>query len=741
MKKSILCILVVLLLPASVQASMHGRHILLVHDISKDVQKDMTSYKRAVVYLNELLFFGPISLKGDDSMAGSYEAKSPLWRSGDALTVITFGMNTKSMTNKKHETAAWWIHEFNKQLFDPSRTLEGTDSKVMRAQLAHELGRLKPGEYYSPSRYMFPFALSAYPKHLYAAETLLVTVRDYHTSTQRDGIALREMCGDMCADAVIAAQSDLATVFHADLLSEIQVADDVIIEIQRITSVPLAELTAEIRSLHLFLGRDSVSNAGPPLRVALRGNTKALTISDLGLEITLTGGKPSLWPGTITARDGQSIVANLEPFHFSGALDDVSVDSGRLYAKTITRSGDMTLPQVKWFAFLPLDLERASTAMDYISYGAAAAILLAVALWLVFGRDRKVDVSFSQAPSATRQVNGLDCHLFECDPANPIATFKLKIGVGMRPGGWNNSSKTKTSITPVVDSGDSRTINAAFNGADGGALTLTNVPRSGKIYELALSPEWLCEEDLCRVQEASEQNPFTLTLKIKTGKEESSISLHGIFVPRESNIWIGLDPGTSGSCAYAGIGHDELKPIMLNGQGDGAGADPQQIMDSVVFFHDTYTPPDLPYDPDVVVCGVREISDDWPGTLVASAKRLVGYGNTKTVEGNGLSHELSGEDVQAVLVDCMVSNALTQLNVKAINKAVVAVPNSFTPAKVELMKECCRKARGSEQSSTSTKSKRCCSITTSTIKAISYSLKGRLSLISVEAPSTWPWLY
>lgn len=165
------------------------------------------------------------------------------------------------------------------------------------------------------------------------------------------------------------------------------------------------------------------------------------------------------------------------------------------------------------------------------------------------------------------------------------------------------------------------------------------------------------------------------------------------------NLWLGIDPGTSGSCVAVGETPVDLHPVALDVGGTG---------------EDCYIMPSLVY-----ICREEDRQQEDIGQVVrdgrriyflcghraalfqtiagercfSSQKRLIGHEESRRVVlHDGWTVDLRGVDAVSMLVQYLVHQAKKVHPEARVNKAVVAVPNIFTPAKIEEMRESCKQA-------------------------------------------------
>lgn len=179
---------------------------------------------------------------------------------------------------------------------------------------------------------------------------------------------------------------------------------------------------------------------------------------------------------------------------------------------------------------------------------------------------------------------------------------------------------------------------------------------------------------------------------------ESSYFFH--IGPDLKNVWIGFDPGTSGSCLAAGNSPENI----LIGQ---FGNEKKEIADSKIIFDTT-----LPYranpDEERIPMEYYKYGPDADGefgngivTSFQSIKKLLGFTDRRQVRfSNGVEIKVTGKKLSSLLVDGLYKDyrqfaekdprgkLLLHNGEFSPRRAVVAIPNNFTAAKIKDMLGC-----------------------------------------------------
>jgi hypothetical protein len=209
--------------------------------------------------------------------------------------------------------------------------------------------------------------------------------------------------------------------------------------------------------------------------------------------------------------------------------------------------------------------------------------------------------------------------------------------------------------------------------------------------------------------------PIALTLFVQVGAfglrpdaVKLRLTIMFVLAPYPGNFWLGIDPGTTGACIAGGAQLDKLRCVELFPKLTG-----EQV----------YIAPSLVY-----VCrdseeaerheGVRRVEiegvsvpfragddaaplegdPDAQPRIFWSAKRLIGYDNLLIPYPEKTPRiKLRGRDGVLMLADYLISRAkdyfvrLPEPVKYKFNQVVLAVPNTFTPAKISQMRACCER--------------------------------------------------
>ncbi len=258
--------------------------------------------------------------------------------------------------------------------------------------------------------------------------------------------------------------------------------------------------------------------------------------------------------------------------------------------------------------------------------------------------------------------------------------------------------------TPMVPDNDRANIDISLNTKDDNEFRKRNFGEEiclGKLAPKAEKAVYLVL-DLTNFPEPKDKTKpikFKFSYKAKLKADYIPQLGYEIIIRRSLGpFWLGIDPGTTASCIAGG---DQLNNIEL------------------VQFHDSYVTPSLvsirgDYK---LPKGTKKIDRYSEGIACGkeaellmranldrtfySAKKLIGYNVSRKIKLNDKEYSVSGQDMVKILSDYLINQSREYFaqNRKGIqiNKAVVAVPNNFTPLKITKMVEAVKNASGIEK--------------------------------------------
>lgn len=205
--------------------------------------------------------------------------------------------------------------------------------------------------------------------------------------------------------------------------------------------------------------------------------------------------------------------------------------------------------------------------------------------------------------------------------------------------------------------------------------------------------------------EASYNRSFFIFSKFLKTKPPLDYSFY--IGPELGNVWVGIDPGTTGSCIAVGAdGCDVFIPKDKDDEGN------DLIIPSMITFLQDATNEEmrenetLPFKEKRYYYGElaknNSTRDDYGAASFRSIKKMLGYTNKERLEFTKdpqVTHELDGKDLCDLLIKGMYSELRTAVNGRREylvgdpddtqsfepKRAIVAIPNNFTATKIQDM--------------------------------------------------------
>jgi hypothetical protein len=675
-----------------------SRHIVIAHDISGSVTRHPELLERIRRYLDALLFMGSGSIQLDraDHLDDiSSFTKNTIWRAGDGITILTFGMEEGDIRDIPRENEENWVREFSNRLVSRHSYLYSVEEKEIRMNLKNILQSISHmNKNYTLSRYLFPFCLSKLPEEVYGKETILIVISDFRYGDDQHNIGDREVIIHFARrkllDHLEERWSDLQknfslspTVFNLNVGGR----SGIFIQGKWITANPL--LKGEFKSvpsvMHFSRLPDESSYFLPRIIFHRQDVSKWTTIQYMGV-------------------CGKSTTCSrfIYDAPFSKG-NEVKIDGGKI---SIDQSKENDLKTAAFFVAgkhlkdiwrLGFYQESSPFIVDFslktrlpgiVTYGLAVFIFF-IGLWLIFGRYRVVEAEFLPTGRRCEDHKGETCILFECDPLEKNEKALIPIFLKPKKDPFNLSRRARAIVHVEVSPKGNPFGVPVFKDNSKAELVIKRIlPKSVReeivlpLVNLKSSHLWDKGDD--------DREPFSIRLTIQNGHRQKAYLLFGLLVQRMGTLWLGLDPGTTGSCVYGGNTSDDIKPVPLPIP---MTSESVFILPSTIFFTPEYSgSTKYPYIDSIRVGEPSPRGDD-PNRIFFSFKRLVGYGNVRTFTTiSGEEIKIRGEDVQSVIIDYLVMKAESFFKARP-QQAVIVVPNSYTPAKIQLMKECCLKTR------------------------------------------------
>lgn len=206
--------------------------------------------------------------------------------------------------------------------------------------------------------------------------------------------------------------------------------------------------------------------------------------------------------------------------------------------------------------------------------------------------------------------------------------------------------------------------------------------------------------EMLEPNDLSEPMRMTVTLKSNDRQTVKSRDYQCLIVRARGAIWLGIDLGTTGSSVAWGDQTANVESCLIGNE---------TVIPSAVFVDESYDPlrprTSLGFT-DGVKCGneAQLRLAVAPERVFVSPKLLLGYENRRNIrQADGRQFSLKGTDILTILathLTCSARDHITELTSNTsprLSRAVVAVPNGFTPNKIALMKQCIREVPGIQE--------------------------------------------
>ncbi|MDE7386937.1 MAG: hypothetical protein K2N28_07335 [Muribaculaceae bacterium] len=390
------------------------------------------------------------------------------------------------------------------------------------------------------------------------------------------------------------------------------------------------------------------------------------------------------------------------------------------------------------FSFMP------SPAESHLGYIIVAALLLLVGIlywiWRSRAKGAKASIELNIWPISNSRymdvsnnhVVNFDCWYFVQDQKEK----NIQVSGNITPIYPSFAQKDKLVAEYMIEDVDQ---NEDFSFRPDGRVSNGDYRRAGEWYPLLIDEKGNFEfeitsylEDRLKEPDYTREDQNVLRLKVLVRIHfEQNHKIVGQYIQKDkyyrfivrpaiqnSDVWVALDPGTSGSCIAYGwgglpvdtnnihlacslstdtAGNQNLSPIFYS---------KVQILDHASIFDGEKPENMVPFDSDKGQGDFRfgnEAHIFWGKNSFQSIKKLLGYSNEFEVSGNGgRTAAISGRDLAHLLIKGLcrefekyiqtsttvndsVRSQLLMDNQLAPSRAIVAVPNNYTVNKVQAM--------------------------------------------------------
>jgi hypothetical protein len=699
------------------------RHIIIAYSIAEQSYYPERRLSHANDYLEQLLFTGGVRPGPGDSMPVNRLAAAGLsgrlYRSDDCVSFFSTGIADQDLSN----LPGW--QAFSRSLVRQigSTIKPGVPEVEAREQIQRWLPRAgsiaKPFEH-PLTGYVLPALFSSLPE-AFAGRTLVLAVSDPAIASKSDRAADKEAVRRF-AGSPAEALAERARDFFDQRFA----VDSTLFQVE--TQEPALSIQiVEISPLHgptpMFApGKATIHNdtdgrwqlSWPAPRLA---SVSPESFRDVAQSIMSIGKKRSF---EFQLAKAASNAVLTESDHSS--LGSPIQLQARFWTR-YTPGGEFNMYMPLFIQTMPLPLEDPWRPIPWIVLSAVMIAGAAALYWWLYQREPRIDlVGIVAEPdrSGTKDIQG-----------KPLSDENVD-GIMLRRIRWSKGATVRFTIqlrnkvekfpqkpVRVTVTLSKRFGSGALNNAQIGFVPPDAHSKHVKmtdpdILSIHLGPaasESIHVQLILKSGEHEVPEPqypdvlragFTLSLKDSHGGERQ---WHSGFQIEENPglFWVAVDPGTTASCVALASGVED--PRLVDLQPHGIDEETREVMPSFVYVcRDSYEADAggaLHYtnargEKIAYLCG----ESAWPHRNDAnrcfhSPKRLIGYNAVRTIDYKGRLAQIDGHDAVSMIVDFLLSRVVAEQPKLAlpgkINKLVVAVPNMFTPGRVQAMIKACRR--------------------------------------------------
>ena len=730
---SIFIFLFVFIAPVNILAQQYKEnHIIILFDKSGSVMKQTTKVKRANQYLQLLLMSHTDSLKkatqrNNDVMEfGQMHLPIRLFGEKDVLSLLSFGINEDDILNAKRSSTN--IHEFIHKLSQKLVSLDGVfpnekDNSLqdfLRKKLPHR-PYLMTWYNYTLSRYAIPSSLNVIPE-IFAGHNIFIVVSDYRYGEEGSNIGDRNIIKHFAREYLDITDSFVNT-FNAYFIQKniftIYIGGEKGLKLKVFELLPAKTPTfftiKQLTSLE-EIDRDhfKLSNFSFNTIQTLGEYKKNFRIESLRLILLFPKtGKTKIFPLDLsqlrfrTSNEielDQILIQNSEIPKDENVLD-VTVELGCIYNYGL--SYNLRIPITHSFTRKGLRIYRKISGPPMTKYviGGMGFVFVLFAIWGLGLRKPKLEYFIGRE---FKLLENYEYKTFEIPWAARFYNIKIEV---QNDSDWLNLRWPKPEICveeverPAslcdldMQLEDETDGTRKLNFGESVCLKRLSPGHKGSIPIVLNLTEFPEPKD--------KTEPLRLNVTIQCGHKKRLIvseEFQIVIMRHLGPFWLGIDPGTTASCIAGGEHINDINEVGVDGE--------TVIIPSVIVFLENFVMPGKgPINRHVpgIVCGThaKKAMRSFPERAFYSAKKLVGYENTRDIK---VKHKIKGakskknkrvqfkeikvkgSDALSILDDYLIKQAhrffKEERGQLRINKAVVAVPNNFTPLKIEKMKAC-----------------------------------------------------
>ncbi|MBD3342015.1 MAG: Hsp70 family protein [Candidatus Lokiarchaeota archaeon] len=727
MKKNILPLvilfIVLLIISADYCHAQVNKHIIILYDFSGSVLRQSTSVRRANSYLTHILCQDTLrnsDLKNEadylENFLPNYDLPQPLFEIGDKLTFFSFGINNNGIASvtPRCTTAEVFLKVFAEELLEKHGSYP---SEIENSELAEFLKKYYPTTRtkkfnYTFSHYALPLSMKLLPE-ICPEHTIYLIISDFSfgqdQSNINDQILIRQFFRPYL-NAVKDFEANFNENYQLTTLLTLNIGegDGITIKAVKVSTVNRPIVIArsddnpkivktgveEYKLSKMKFTFENLDNFRVKNRYLIVTFSEKNEIREYPTQFV----KGSLAEGEVTIADlsfKKSTISTSEKnailkLRLEGTLNKNSPFLSPL--STVIESKEITIPVLH----AP---DSGITGIILTIFG--VIIVGGIAIWgFVLRKPKLIPIIAKNFERLNDEENTI-----VIEWANRI--FEVPISIKNKSDILNfNYPALEICIdNPIIPEEylDKLDMIVITKNGDGG-YKKRNFGEDIKLGKLGPNQERkvFLRLNLGKFPEPDAlTKPIRVTASYKVGENKDDIPLNELNLVIRKGLgpfWLGIDPGTSASCIAGG---DQLNNIEL------------------VKFHDKYVIPSLvSIRPNYKMTGEKKGLIEYTDGIACgeeaallmranrertfySAKKLIGYKFKRDIQINGSTISVTGQDVVKILSDYLIKEASrffkNQRQGVQINKAVVAIPNNFTPLKIRKMVDAVRSSSAIEK--------------------------------------------
>lgn len=723
MKSIKLVLLIFIILSLNIDAAISdqdyvNKHIVILYDFSGSVLEQPNEIKRANQYLIHLICTDSLReenrLSEHDLIANrlkAFKISEPLYQPGDVVTFLTFGINSDGIATvtAASTTHSVFIDNFARELIKNLGSYPNSDHTNVNEFINEHCPRSNTKKNnYTFSRYVASLALKVIPEY-YPQHTILIMVSDFKSGTDEaslaDQLLVRKFFPHYLS-AIKRYEENFKTIFEASELLTLSIGTTraIVIKAVKISPILAPKFTCNFDQKPVLAKKGADEYRLPKTKFKLE-NMNNFRVDERYVLLYLPKSKSSkLYPTVFTRgslNEGEITVADLcipridIPRSENTAFLKLKLEGGfnreNAPLSASIESEGVTIPihhapTTKWGRIFLIIFGCLAIA-GFSTWGLAfrkPKIVPRIAKNFERLNDKEEDIIIEWACRICRIPIALKNNSDVLNLKYPSPVISVD-----RP---NIPEKYLEILNPSLVSEHNDEYKARNFGEE---IVFEKLgPKTEKAVYLVL--------DLRKFPEPQDKTePMTFRLNYKPDKNGDYVPQleYKIIIRRSLGpFWLGIDPGTSASCIAGG---DQLNNIELVKFYD------TFVIPSLVYIRNDYKFPEgsssITRYSDGIVCGkeAQVVMRANRERTFYSAKKLIGYNVSRNIRLNGNEIPVSGQDIVKVLNDYLIKEAkkffIIQNKGVLINKAAVAVPNNFTPLKINKMVEAVKSSTGIEK--------------------------------------------